>query len=49
LKSTSRSPASPVSFNAAADTDGWIFKLSLDNTAELDTLLDDAAYAKHTA
>ena len=38
----------PGLINAAAATDGWIFKLQLDNPAELDTLLDDAAYAKHT-
>jgi glycine cleavage system H protein len=39
----------PGLINAAADSDGWIFKLSIDNPAELDTLMDDAAYAKHTA
>ena len=35
----------PGLINSAADTDGWIFKLALDNLAELDGLLDAAAYA----
>jgi glycine cleavage system H protein len=39
----------PGLINSAADTDGWIFKLRLDDAAELETLMDDAAYAKHTA
>jgi glycine cleavage system H protein len=39
----------PGLINNSADADGWIYKLSLDNPAELDTLMDDAAYAKHTA
>ena len=39
----------PGLINQAADTDGWIYKLRLDNPAELDGLMDDAAYAKHTA
>jgi glycine cleavage system H protein len=39
----------PGLINSAADTDGWIFKLRLDDAAELETLMDDAAYAKHIA
>ena len=39
----------PGLINAAAVSDGWIYKLQLDNPAELDTLMDAAAYAKHTA
>ena len=39
----------PGLINTAPDSDGWIFKLQLDNTGELDSLMDDAAYAKHTA
>lgn len=39
----------PGLINAAPDSDGWIYKLQLDNAGELDTLMDDAAYAKHIA
>lgn len=39
----------PGLINTAADSDGWIYKLTLSDAAELDTLMDDAAYAKHTA
>ena len=39
----------PGLINPSPDSDGWIFKLRLDNPAELDALMDDAAYAKHTA
>jgi glycine cleavage system H protein len=39
----------PGLINSAADGDGWIYKLKLDSTAEFDTLMDAAAYAKHTA
>jgi glycine cleavage system H protein len=39
----------PGLINTAADSDGWIYKLQLESTAELDTLMDDAAYKKHTA
>jgi glycine cleavage system H protein len=39
----------PGLINTAPDTDGWIFKLQLDNAAELDGLMDDAAYKQHTA
>lgn len=41
--------AEPGLINRAADGDGWIFKLSVDDPAELDRLLDAAAYADHTA
>ena len=39
----------PGLINQAPDTSGWIYKLRLDSAAELDSLMDDAAYAKHTA
>jgi len=39
----------PGLINTAADAAGWIFKIALDNPGELDSLMDDAAYAKHTA
>jgi glycine cleavage system H protein len=39
----------PGLINSAADSDGWIYKLRLDNPAELDTLMDATAYEKHTA
>jgi glycine cleavage system H protein len=39
----------PGLINSSPDADGWIYKLRLDNAAELDALMDDAAYAKHTA
>ncbi len=39
----------PGLINNSPDADGWIYKLKLDNAGELDSLMDDAAYAKHTA
>jgi glycine cleavage system H protein len=39
----------PGLINNSPDDEGWIYKLSLDAPTELDTLMDDAAYAKHTA
>ncbi len=39
----------PGLINTAADSDGWIYKLALSDAGELDTLMDDTAYAKHTA
>ena len=39
----------PGLINASADADGWIYKLTIDDPAELDSLMDDAAYATHTA
>jgi glycine cleavage system H protein len=41
--------AEPGLINTSPDGDGWIYKLALDSTTELDSLMDDAAYAKHTA
>jgi glycine cleavage system H protein len=38
----------PGLINTASETGGWIFKLSLSNPAELDGLLDAAAYAELT-
>jgi glycine cleavage system H protein len=39
----------PGLINTSPDAEGWIFKIAPDAPAELETLLDDAAYAKHTA
>ena len=39
----------PGLINASADADGWIYKISIDDASELDALMDDAAYASHTA
>ena len=39
----------PGLINTSPAEDGWIFKIAPDAPAEFDTLLDDAAYAKHTA
>jgi glycine cleavage system H protein len=39
----------PGLINSSPDADGWIFKLQLENSGELDSLMDAAAYAKHTA
>jgi len=39
----------PGLINTAAESEGWIYKIALDSPAELDALLDDAAYARHTA
>ena len=38
----------PGLINSAPETDGWIFKLALDDAAELDGLMDAAAYAELT-
>lgn len=38
----------PGLINSAPETDGWIFKLQLDNPADLDGLMDADAYAKLT-
>ena len=38
----------PGLINTAADSDGWIFKLTLADPAELDGLMDADAYAKIT-
>jgi glycine cleavage system H protein len=39
----------PGLINTSADADGWIYKLTIDDPAELDSLMDAAAYATHTA
>ena len=39
----------PGLINTAPETDGWIFRIALDNPAELDGLLDANAYAELTA
>lgn len=34
----------PALVNEAPETDGWFYKLTLSNPAELDALMDEAAY-----
>jgi glycine cleavage system H protein len=38
----------PGLINSSPDADGWIYRLAIDNAAELDSLMDAAAYALHT-
>lgn len=38
----------PGLINSAPETEGWIFKLALDDASELDALMDAAAYAELT-
>ena len=38
----------PGLINSAPETDGWIFKLALDDASELDGLMDAAAYDELT-
>jgi glycine cleavage system H protein len=39
--------AEPARVNAGAMTDGWFFKLQLADRAQLDALMDEAAYAQY--
>jgi glycine cleavage system H protein len=39
----------PGLINLSPEDEGWIFTLTLDDTAQLDGLLDAGAYAAHTA
>lgn len=39
----------PDTVNAAAEGDGWFFKLTLSDLSQLDGLMDAAAYAAHVA
>ncbi len=41
--------AEPALVNTAADTGGWFFKLTLSDPAELDGLMDEAAYRAFVA
>ncbi|WP_068080195.1 glycine cleavage system protein GcvH [Novosphingobium rosa] len=41
--------AEPELVNTAAETDGWLFKLTLTDAAALGTLLDEAAYKAYIA
>jgi glycine cleavage system H protein len=38
---------SPNLVNEEAMTGGWFIKINVDNAAELDELLDEAAYKEH--
>jgi len=39
--------ADPALINTAAHDDGWIFKIKISNPAQLDSLMDAAAYLSH--
>lgn len=39
----------PALINSDAQGEGWILKLEVSDPSEVETLLDDAAYADHTA
>jgi glycine cleavage system H protein len=41
--------AEPALVNTAAETDGWFFTLVLDDTSELDGLMDEDAYKAFVA
>lgn len=41
--------AEPALVNSAPTGDGWLFRMKLADRAQLDALLDDAAYQKLTA
>ncbi|ARS26223.1 glycine cleavage system protein GcvH [Sphingomonas sp. KC8] len=41
--------ADPSLVNSAPESDGWFFKLTLSNVAELDGLLDEAGYKAFVA
>jgi len=41
--------ASPELVNAAAESDGWFFKLTISDKGELDGLMDASAYADFSA
>ena len=39
----------PELVNSAAEGDGWLWRMTLSNSAELDALMDEAAYRKYVA
>ncbi|MEM8800238.1 MAG: glycine cleavage system protein GcvH [Pseudomonadota bacterium] len=39
----------PETVNTAAEADGWFFKMTVTNSDELDTLMDEDAYKAHVA
>jgi glycine cleavage system H protein len=41
--------AEPALVNTAPESDGWFFKLALDDAGELDGLMDQAAYSTFVA
>ena len=38
----------PDIINSDAESDGWIWKMSIQELSELDSLMDEATYSKHT-
>jgi glycine cleavage system H protein len=41
--------AEPALINSDANGKAWLFKLTIADKSELDGLMDEAAYTKHTA
>jgi len=39
----------PATINSDAEGDGWIFKMTVDDTSELDDMMDAAQYADYVA
>lgn len=39
----------PELINSSPTEDGWVFKITVADAAELDSLMDEAAYAEHIA
>ena len=39
----------PELVNSAAEGDGWLWRMTLSNAAELDALMDEAAYREYVA
>ena len=39
----------PELVNSAAEGDGWLWRMTLSNSAELDALMDEAAYREYVA
>ena len=39
----------PATINTDAESDGWIFKMTVADASELDEMMDAAAYAEHVA
>lgn len=49
IEANSALEGEPALVNSDAEEDGWFFKLRLTDTSELESLMDEAAYAKYVA